>query len=424
MKAALCTISLLFLACTPVCAVAEEAEHPTITRLKALHEDTDDLAVAYYLARVNNLVGHEGAALDWLQYLVAQKWRMGVDPTDFVWKSHAAAAGPVIDDLQELMRSAASPGTSDTSLVLPNETLLPESVAFDPRTGTLYAGSLRENLIEFLRLADPSGQPGSLQPADGRGVFYGLKYATDTGDLWALSNPVDLAGDVPPAVIIVNTADNTARSIDGPVGAELNDLCLTSSHAFVTDSRQHKIFVASRENPSAMLTELYSDEDIRYPNGISCTVDGTRLYIGDYRSVIRLDLAVGSDGEVGAQGHVRLKTPAGISLGGLDGLYLWQDTLVGVQNALGAPKIVVTQLAGDDTVQVKNAELHDLFHPAYRIPTTGFIEGGCLHYIASSSMDALKPDRSLDPDVAAPVPSTLLGFNLGKTGNKCILTVR
>lgn len=82
-----------------------------------------------------------------------------------------------------------------------------------------------------------------------------------------------------------------------------------------------------------------------------------------------------------------LLAPERFPLGGIDGLSARGRTLVGVQNALGAPRIVRLELAPAARA-VLRAEVIEAGNPLWRIPTTGAFRGDEYLYIGNSCLDA------------------------------------
>jgi hypothetical protein len=122
-------------------------------------------------------------------------------------------------------------------------------------------------------------------------------------------------------------------------------------------------------------------------NGIAATADGRSLYLADaLRGIVELDLAT--------RALRTLPVPEGTSLVGIDGLYVWRDSLVGVQNGLSAvgPERVVQAFLSADRSRIECVEVLERAHPAYDVPTTGAIVGDELWYVAGSGLDQLDID--------------------------------
>ena len=396
-------------------ALAEEGARPPITeRFQALFEETGDLAIAYHLARIHSLAGNE-AADDWLALLEQRDWQMGIDEVDFISSDTPTERTELISRLQAQLQLLPSNKNAHTTLLDPQ--LLPESIAYDARTRALFAGSLLGPRIVTQTQPFESPQVEEreflIPDSDITGSIYGIKHDVANGWLWVIQNgDENLVGG---SVLTVLDRDGHLvkhYQFSSVKAEELNDLCLSKDAVYVTDSRGHRIFRGPRGGDTLSL--FYENDDLQYPNGIACNDQDAFIYVADYRGISRLS-------STGPVIHRRLVAPDGFSLGGIDGLYLWQRNLIGIQNALGAPKVVKVAFI-DDGLDASDIQIVDAFRPDYRIPTTGFIEGECLYYIANSSLDALGADGTLNDRARPPTRAKIIAQNLATPGARCKLT--
>ncbi len=382
-------------------------------RLQAAYAKTGDISIAYHLARVLYASGDFAAASRWITLMIDAGWKMGLDPAEF-----SNDTAPLELKAQISALNAAVISSQRTSVVVAgfdDTRLVPESIAYDPQKRMLYAGSLarprlvkkgtgnRSSAIYAKDIALPVGVDW--------GVFYGIKFHAERGELWVLNNRRDGDG-MRGNLSVLGRAGTMVKSYSfrGEPATELNDLCFAHGYVYATDSTASRVY---RGLLSAGTLELfYQNSDISFPNGIACNDDSEDIYVSDFRGVSLIP----ADGK--AQ-HQRLKVADGYSLGGIDGMYLWNDHLVGVQNYLGAPKIV---MAKTQTLQAAAAiSAFDINHPEFRIPTTGFVWSDCLFYIANSSLDALGPDGSIASDGPQPDAAKILALNLREEGASCQL---
>jgi sugar lactone lactonase YvrE len=116
-----------------------------------------------------------------------------------------------------------------------------------------------------------------------------------------------------------------------------------------------------------------------YPNGLALAGDD-RLYVADALGIALVSFDTRTV-------H-RLTAPPGVALGGIDGLVLEGNRLLGVQGSLGKPRIVAITVDGDRatglTVLENSAALDQ--------PTTTCVWQGALYTIANSQIDAIGPD--------------------------------
>ena len=382
-------------------------------RLQTAFDKTGDIGIVYHLARISFASGNYEAASSWLALMADTGWKMGLDPVDF---SNNAAPDALLTQISDLNAAAApSRRTSAGIAVLDDPRLVPESIAYDPEAQTLYAGSLAaprlvQKNVNVRSIAKQDAEVILPDDADW-GVMYGIKFNAERGDLWLLNNRRDSDGMHGNLSVIDRTGTlvKSYRFIGEPA-IELNDLCFSQGYVYVTDSTASRIYRGSLSADA--LEVFYSDSDISFPNGIACNDRSDAVYVADFRgvSLIRPGVTVR---------HQRLDVGEGFSLGGIDGMYLWDGHLVGVQNYLGVPKIVVADPRNLQTMET--ISFFDVNHPDFRIPTTGFVAGDCLFYIANSSLDALGRDGAIDPAGLQPEAAKILGLNLREGSGSCSL---
>ncbi|SDE24985.1 hypothetical protein [Kordiimonas lacus] len=313
------------------------------------------------------------AALPWLRALEARGWQLGLDAE--VPEGTEALAVTKRLNARVVPAPRATPGRR-----LQAPSFFPEGIAADGASGRLFLGSLTENRVAVI----PETGPATFWPLpahDKLRAIYGIKYDADANQLWVLRNRTDVndvQDDAPAAEILLLDGQTGAlvRSWPMPAGTptELNDLCLTTTHAYVTDSRGKRVLVLDRNRGS--LTPLQINRRLYYPNGIVCH-RGDSLYVADALGLMRIDAEAGAS--------VRLEAPEGQTLGGLDGLALDGDSIIAVQNGIGLPRLI----AIDVSVSPASVTLLDSGNPAYDIPTTVALMNGTAHVIANSQMDMI-----------------------------------
>jgi hypothetical protein len=92
---------------------------------------------------------------------------------------------------------------------------------------------------------------------------------------------------------------------------------------------------------------------IFYPNRIILSGDGNFLFAADMLGVLRVDLRNGETPEVRVDEHD--------TLAGIDGLYWYRRSLVGVQYGAGSYRVVQWQLSADGK-KVASAECWNIGH--------------------------------------------------------------
>ena len=385
------------------CAAAELEDAPHYQARLLQYEQGSDLAWAYRLAWLAAREDRPDLAAKWLTILVDGNWQMGVEPAIF---DASVLPGPGRAALRELQsRMPASTRSAGVVWTLDDAGLIPESIAFDAGRDRLFVGSLHRRNVYVL-------SPGqALRPFTDieLGAVYGIKFDREKDELWVLHNPrIDgsLYGELTVFDGDGNEIHNVMPATDE--ARELNDLCLDAEHVYVTDSRNDRVLVASRS--SSELHELFPGIEVPYANGIACNAATDDLFVAGATGIYRFDKREPAQGKP-------MNVPAGYSLGGIDGLYRIGDRLLGVQNALGASKVVVAALG--EPGSLNEITFNDVLSPHFRLPTTGFVDGDCFLYVASSSLDALAVDESIDPSARAPEPAKILGLVLSGDAATC-----
>jgi hypothetical protein len=148
--------------------------------------------------------------------------------------------------------------------------------------------------------------------------------------------------------------------------------------------------------------------DMTSLRGIALQADGRVMYVADREMGI---LVIDLEGEKVA----KLAVPATLNLGGIDGLYLWDNHLAIIQNGIKPQRVMRLQLDPSGT-QVTAVRPLAIAQPEFDRPSFGVLKGKDLYYFGSSqwlqSPDQRKPvtvlhtplDSSADivaPDMAS-----------------------
>lgn len=309
--------------------------------------------------------------------LDATGWDIPIDPNDFP----ALVGRPELAALASRI-AARAPRTplSEVAVTLPEEGLVAEGIAADPRDGTLWVGSIaRRKIVRVSRAGDASDFASGER--SGLGEVLGMKVDPSRSLLWAVSNQKagpgagETARSTLHAFDLASGRPRAAVAIEEP-GHLLNDLAVADDGTvFVTDSEAGRVV---RLPPGAeRLVPVLAG--LEYPNGLAF-VDGV-LLVCDARGLWALDGAGGARRPLLAGG--------GFPLGGIDGLSARGRTLVGVQNSLGVARIVRVELSPSARAVVA-ASVLEAGHPLWRIPTTGAISGHDFLYIGNSHLDAYR----------------------------------
>jgi hypothetical protein len=172
----------------------------------------------------------------------------------------------------------------------------------------------------------------------------------------------------------------------------LNDLVLRGTdEIYVTDTEGNRVFRFDRE--SHRFTELNLGRPVFGPNGITVSDDGDVLYVGDDLGVIRMDLRTSQVQDV--------KPAARDTMAGIDGLYWYKGSLVGVEYGTGAYRVVQWKLSADGG-EARSSEALERGTKMVRNPTTGAVMDGKFYFMANTGIANLENGK-IDPKKLEPL---------------------
>jgi len=282
---------------------------------------------------------------------------------------------------------------SEVAFFIPEKDLLPESVAYDAKDGSFYIGSTRKGKIVRV---DKSGNVSDfIAPRqDGLWMVIGIKIHATRRVLWACSwNGENLEGFKPDQTrssgvfafnldtgkLIKKWVLDTPGQVHG-----FNDLVLTrGGDAYITHMFDAAV-IYRIEDKTRKLGAFAHPAGLIEPNGITISPDENTLFVAGADGIITVDCGTGA-----AQALI---APEGESTGGIDGLYFYRGSLVGIQG-----NSVVRYRLDDAMSRVILIEVLEKDHPLFDIPTTGVIVGDNFFYVANAQFDAVQKDGTLLP---------------------------
>lgn len=294
--------------------------------------------------------------------------------------------------------AAATPAghASARAFVLAERDLLPESIAFDPRSGSFFVGSMHRRKIVR---RDPDGRVSDWAgPERGLWSIIGIKIDSAGGDLWA--NTCSLGDDLPMAPADPATVGRGAllrlRLTDGSVVGRyepppaarpicFNDLALSPAGDVYLTAARDGLWRLPRGRST--LRQVMRDSTL-WLNGVATGPDGALYVADDSLGPLLVEPASGR--------WRRVTAPAGAGLRSIDGLYVHGDGLVWIQNGGGPDRVVRARLGGD-AATVTDLRVLDTGHPDYAVPTTGVVVGDTLFYVATAQLGAIRPGGRIAP---------------------------
>lgn len=319
--------------------------------------------------------GEGEAALASLRWLAARghafSERARVQIPDLIGPVHAEAARA------HLARSPLIIAASTVFSTLPAEAGLIESVIVVPgEDGALASSVSRRTLFALARLSQWIEVPVPRAQA-----LSGLTYAPDGSLGWVASANIDGSAPEPLgfAGLIGLTGDmDDLLMIPAPAGVTISDLAVgPDGTVYASDPTGGGVY---RAKPGATVLEaLVPPGTFRSPQGLAVSADGARLYLSDYRyGLAWVDLASGT--------VTRLASDVEAALDGVDGLWLYGEELIAIQNGTSPMRISAFRLS-DDGTRITGHRVLEQAHPEWTEPLGGSIAVGALYYIATGQWD-------------------------------------
>jgi sugar lactone lactonase YvrE len=288
---------------------------------------------------------------------------------------------------------------SNPVFVLRERDLAPEGIAYDPVGRRFYMSSISKKKIIVVG-EDGVASDFKQSRQDGLGETLGMKVDAKRRFLWVVSDS-SAPGGAPGENVMPGDTDKqygvfqydlkSGRLLFKhllPSGSPgfLNDVALTSTgEAFVTNSGTGEVF---RMSPDHDGNELFLGANtVPQANGIAVSNDDKVLFVAGWLGVVRVDIA---------SRHVRtLATRKPVCDAGLDGMYFYKGSLVGIQNPDLHPGRVMRYYLNPTMDRVERAEVLESYNPVFEVPTTGTLVNNSLYFMANTQVDKLTADGTM-----------------------------
>ena len=324
-------------------------------------------------------------AAAWLEQLAA----LGVGPDIAGDTAFAAFAGaPAFDSALARLRSATRiVARGRVAFTIPDTTFHAEGIAFDARARRWFVGSVRQRRIVTV---DAAGAVQDFAPSASEGLagVFGMAVDTTRRMLWAATTAL-------PRMTGFTTADSGRAGVFGydiESGALRRRVWIrrdSSAHTLgdVTIASNGDVYVSDSNAPwiskvpatGDTLERFITHPLFRSLQGMAIASDGRTMYVADYsHGILRVDLVTR---------HVAaLRAAPGVTLLGIDGLYLHDGALIAVQNGVSPARVVrfCLDAAGGG---VRGAEVLDRNPAVADEPTLGAIAGDSVFYVATSQWE-------------------------------------
>jgi sugar lactone lactonase YvrE len=358
----------------------------------------DDLIINF-LAESSAMVGDRSALSMWLRRLLT------VSPCFFHFPETATS---VLNskEYRELALAAKAKATgvhgSTLAFMLSETDLIPEGIAYDPLDKVFFLSSLHKRKVVRVRMRTrhpPSVEDFVSEGQDGLFSTLGMKVDAERRILWVCSSAESFMkdyseSDAGKAALFkydLNTRKLIRKYEVGPNPRHLlNDLALNAAgDVFVTDTATGEIFTVRRAKDE--LEIFIPAGRFESPNGIDISKDGRKLFISDLPfGVYVVDMQT--------KLSERLPQSVGISPSGSDGLYVYDNSLIGIINIVSERNGRVARFYLDGSAKaITNAAVLDCNHRLYQWPTTGVVVRNSFFYIANSQFGTFNSEQLTFP---------------------------
>ena len=292
----------------------------------------------------------------------------------------------VFDYVNDLMVMAGEPiGESEPVFTLPESMAFPETISWDESRQKFLIGTLAEGSI--LAVGE-DGQITELLRANkenGMGAVFDILVDQARNRLWVSSA----------AVPVFSRFDPVDKGRSALFEFDLKTLKLIRRYPVPVDGRPHilgsmvlapdgSVFMVDRVLPiiyskpadEQKLKAVMASRDMISMRGIAIQPDGSLMYVADREmGILVVDLKAGRAGV--------LAVPDSLNVGGIDGLYLWENHLIMIQNGIKPQRVM--RLALDSTgTKVTAVRPLAVAQADFDYPSFGTLKGKDLYYFANS----------------------------------------
>jgi hypothetical protein len=349
------------------------------------------------VARADVRVGDLAAAFRELE----QYTRMG-QSTDLLAASSDFAAlltNANFRRIQNGMKANRSPiARGSTAFLLSDPSLLAEDVDYDPGTKRFFITSVRE---KKLISTEAGGAGADFAKAPDGWPMLAVKVDPARGVVWATEVAMQGFNFAPEsdwgrsAVLCYDlNKGKLLRRIEGPRGAALGDLVLTSNgDVIVSDGDGGGVYRLLAKGTGL---QRLDGGDFISPQTPALHPDQKHIFVPDYtRGIGVLEIATK---------QVRWLAMGGrFALNGIDGLYFDRGRLIAVQNGTSPERVVaftldatLTRIESETIIERSTGTLGD--------PTHGVVVDTDFYYIANSGWDAIDDRGNMKPGAKATAP--------------------
>jgi sugar lactone lactonase YvrE len=285
-----------------------------------------------------------------------------------------------------------------TAFELEDRGLMPEGIAYDPRSQAFFLGSFYGKVVRVMPGGEVSefiGKAADLDAVLGlavdapRRILYVVSTSALTEEGRKRRRNSVLAFDLDSRKLL--------RRIEAPSANQLNDLTVAlGGRVFATDSGHGGIYEIPVVGEAR---EIIPPNQVRGSNGIAASPDGKRLYVAHSTGLAVVDVEM--------KKVQRIANPTRENVSAIDGLYMAQGQLIGVQNLTNPGRVIAITLGRDGSSVEKVQALLSHHHSALAEPTTGVVTDTGFYLLAATGVRHFNANGTIDDPANVPKPTVV-----------------
>jgi len=353
-----------------------------------------DVYLLYNLACGQALTGQSEAAQRTLADIAAHRAWSDFDADDDFASIRQTEGYKKAKATLEAVRTDRVSSGATRAFVIPEKGLVPEGVAYDPKTRSFFVSSIRKRKI--LRIGPDGKVTEFVSPArDGLRSAAGLRVDPARRALWVASEAIPsmdgYVKDQPLQAAVFEYDVDTGKlrkeyvppaAAGDPPG--FDDLTVApDGRVYVNDGFHPRIWTIP---PGGELSVFVEDDAMGGTQGLALSADGKILYASDYRGLFAVDVAT--------RRVRRLSVPPELALNGIDGLVSSKGRLIAIQNGVRPHRVIRLDLSPDG-LTITGGRILEMNHPDFDEPTLGVAVEDTLYFTADSQgqkfLDEKKP---------------------------------
>ena len=341
------------------------------------------------MASVESRLGNTDAAIQWLARYAATGLKYEVRSDEDL---KALADTPQYRQIESAMHDRSAPISRTQEICkLPIVDLMPEDITFDPHSGAFITSSVQHHCLYRVRLPKngiDTCAVDELPMEDWARGWPILAVSLDSKRkrIWATAAALpgfsEVSGREAGKTALFALDNETGQIIrrfdlvtDGP--GEFGDMCVAGDGTvYVSDNIGGGVYRVHGDLKTASLEKIA--DGLFSPQTPTLAADGRRLFVADYS----IGIAVIELGTPAARKLGYLPHPDNVAVTGLDGLYRFGDSLIGIQNGTEPERIMRFRLNRQQT-RITSAEVIEQSTKQLGEPTHAVLVGGRFYVSAN-----------------------------------------